>query len=129
MGAGGGDKELNLDQLNKRVQQLKAAKLKAQSTKGLDAVDLFLMEGNPKAKEAYEKGDSKGLIAEIDNQIAHYEGKRNELTDTPKPEPEPEPTKIELPGSVTTTGQAVKYLMEDHKMTEEEAKKWLVENL
>jgi hypothetical protein len=67
-------KSLTIDQLNKRVLDLEKAKLKAQTTKGLDAIDMMLMKGNPKAQEAFKSGDSSTLIKEIDRQLQYYRG-------------------------------------------------------
>ncbi len=40
----------------------------------------------------------------------------------------PAPGKITLPTEIKTTSQALKYLMDSHKMTDEQARKWILEN-
>ncbi|MCK5022612.1 MAG: hypothetical protein KAS04_00420, partial [Candidatus Aenigmarchaeota archaeon] len=77
-------KVLTRDQLNKRVRDLEQAKLKAQTTKGMDPFDMWLMKDNPKAQEAFKQGDSTALVKEIDEQLKYYRGLREGKKPTAK---------------------------------------------
>ncbi len=62
------------DDMNKRLLTLEQAKVKLQTTKGLDPLTLFLMQDNPEAQKAYQAGDISAAVAEIDRQIEYYTG-------------------------------------------------------
>lgn len=70
-------KPLTKDDVNKRLLSLEQAKLKIQTTKGLDPLTMFLIKDNPDAQAAYKAGDTSAAIAEIDGQIAYYQGLRD----------------------------------------------------
>ena len=69
-------KSLTKDDINKRLLSLEQAKLKIQTTKGLDPLTMFLIKDNPDAQAAYKAGDTSAAITEIDGQIAYYKGLR-----------------------------------------------------
>ena len=66
------DKSLTVDDINKRLKGLHESKVRLQTTKGVDALTLFLMQDNPEAKKAYTEGNIEPAVKEIDRQIGHY---------------------------------------------------------
>jgi len=72
-------KAFTVNDVNKRLVDLEKAKLKVQTTKGLDPLTMFLIKDNPDAQTMYQSGDIGPAMAEIEGQVRYYQDLRNDM--------------------------------------------------